>query len=617
MDILSLDLLSVDISAVFAQLRFNEWLDDFSCDFLKKHVKFVRVNSYEILMNEGDDPDYFYFVYSGRFIVTKSSSEDDGEVVLGSIIQGDTIGEMAIISSKKRTATVISVRESYLLMWSYTDIKYLLEKSPRLAVHISEITINRMGKLLSDAHMPGIRDDIKIVSLVSAGQGAPDVSSFSKEFFNALTEYEKVFTLGPDMLGKLDEECDLKHIDKPSWPMAVSRLIVKLEQEYDLILLNTSSPHAEWMSFCLNSSEGVILYAEHDSSKELNKNEKIIFDNKNKYRPIYLVIKHQYSNKIHGTTDWLDNRPVSSVHHIAENDSKSIQRLARIFTNQSVSLVLSGGGSNGYAHIGLLRALHESNIEIDAIGGVSIGSFIGALYASGKSLDEIRKQLKYLMQALRKPWALQIPFSSMLNPKYVHKVFKSALSDVNIEDLWLSYFCLSCNLAKAQDTVFTQGPVFETVISSCTIPGTLSPACINGDLFIDGGATNTLPGDVMKKRFPGVVLGAMVARERPIDLDSHYKKFPTSKQYLLNIINPFSKKKKIPSIFEILNRSVVVGNKSKLQEVKKQIDFTFEPDLSSGGIFFYDFNKLEEIGYQHAMENMHIIKKIIANVRRQ
>ena len=56
-----------------------------------------------------------------------------------------------------------------------------------------------------------------------------------------------------------------------------------------------------------------------------------------------------------------------------------------------VGLVLSGGGAKGFAHIGVLKEIDKAGLQIDYIGGTSIGAIVGGLYAVGYSGEQIEK----------------------------------------------------------------------------------------------------------------------------------------------------------------------------------------------------------------------------------
>src|SRR5262249_38829141 len=86
---------------------------------------------------------------------------------------------------------------------------------------------------------------------------------------------------------------------------------------------------------------------------------------------------------------WLAHRQANEVLHVRDGYGPDIDRVARVLAGRAVSLVLSGGGARGYAHIGVLQAMRELEIPIDYIGGTSIGSVIAAFAPSGRTHDEM------------------------------------------------------------------------------------------------------------------------------------------------------------------------------------------------------------------------------------
>ena len=83
-----------------------------------------------------------------------------------------------------------------------------------------------------------------------------------------------------------------------------------------------------------------------------------------------------------GTREWLARRPVTEHVHIRPELERDMARLARIESRSAVGLVLAGGGARGFAHLGVYKALQEQGLEIDFVGGTSIGAVMAALVAA-------------------------------------------------------------------------------------------------------------------------------------------------------------------------------------------------------------------------------------------
>lgn len=198
---------------------------------------------------------------------------------------------------------------------------------------------------------------------------------------------------------------------------------------------------------------------------------------------------------------------------------------------QRVGLVLSGGGARGLAHIGVIRALEEQNIKIDAIAGTSMGAIVGALYASGRSPDEMeaialsmdwsqaladlpprdrmsfrRKQdsrenlLK--AQATFDNAVISLPkgvvqgqnLQVILQDQFLH------VSDItDFDALPIRFRAVAGDLVTGEAVVFESGSLATAVRASMSIPGLFAPVEMDGRILVDGGIANNLPVDVVKK----------------------------------------------------------------------------------------------------------------------
>lgn len=218
---------------------------------------------------------------------------------------------------------------------------------------------------------------------------------------------------------------------------------------------------------------------------------------------------------------------------------------------QKVAVVLSGGGSRGAAHVGVLKALEENNIPIDYIIGTSIGAFVGGLYAAGYSPEEIEK---LLTSAEVKRWSSGAP-----NPNYNYFYKKgdpnaswitldfdfnkslskilpsnlvsttemdftlmslfagpSAASGQNFDSLFIPFRCVAADIDASQAITLATGDLGKAVRASLTFPLFFKPLRIDGRLLFDGGMYNNFPHDVANEVFkPDVIIGSKVSKNYP------------------------------------------------------------------------------------------------------
>lgn len=170
---------------------------------------------------------------------------------------------------------------------------------------------------------------------------------------------------------------------------------------------------------------------------------------------------------------------------------------------KGLGIVLSGGGSRGVAHIGVLRALLERGIEPAYVAGASAGALVGALYAAGYSpaqmLDVFRvtEPLRLKNVAFGKPGLLD-------SAKYLPAFGKYFPAD-SFEALRRKLFIVATDLLSGEPHVFSSGPVVAPMIASASVPMVYSPMEIDGRWYGDGGIVDNFPVGVIRERCAYVI----------------------------------------------------------------------------------------------------------------
>lgn len=171
---------------------------------------------------------------------------------------------------------------------------------------------------------------------------------------------------------------------------------------------------------------------------------------------------------------------------------------------KSIGLALSGGGTKGLAHAGAIKFLEEKNIRPNRIAGTSAGSIVGAMYAWGKSPEEILEFFKsiYLFhwKHLTFKKAGLIDSSSFID--YFHNVFEDAV----IGDLKIPTQITATDMVRGKLKIFEPDTkIIDALISSSAFPGIISPFEINGNHYSDGGILNHFPTDILQGRCETII----------------------------------------------------------------------------------------------------------------
>jgi len=171
---------------------------------------------------------------------------------------------------------------------------------------------------------------------------------------------------------------------------------------------------------------------------------------------------------------------------------------------QKIGLVLSGGGTNGFAHIGALKVLDSLNIKFRAIAGCSIGSIIGACYAAGKTPLDIeefvtKRKLHHFLN-------FSISRLGISKTDKLKKSLEKFMSVKSFEELKIPLFINATNLSTGKEVVFSSGELFRAIRASIAVPGIFAPLIIHEDYYVDGGVLDNAPFSILPKKIKKYVI---------------------------------------------------------------------------------------------------------------
>lgn len=173
---------------------------------------------------------------------------------------------------------------------------------------------------------------------------------------------------------------------------------------------------------------------------------------------------------------------------------------------KKIGLALSGGGARGFAHVGVLKALAAHSIPIDFIAGTSAGSFVGAAYAAGMSVDEI------IALGPKISWYAMSGFSysprGLLSNAAMGKFIEASLPVKTFEELKIPFAAVACDFERGEEVVLKEsGSLALAVRASCAIPGVFAPVPhTDGRLLVDGGVISPMPTRAVKKLGSDIVI---------------------------------------------------------------------------------------------------------------
>lgn len=269
--------------------------------------------------------------------------------------------------------------------------------------------------------------------------------------------------------------------------------------------------------------------------------------------------------------------------------------------NKSVALVLSSGGSKGLAQIGVINAMEKNGFKITSVAGSSIGSVIGGLYAMGK-LPEFTAWVKTLDR--RAIWGLMdftISTYGLLKAVKVLDKMKTFISDMNIEEMDISFAAIATDIINEKEIVFNSGSFYEAIRASIAIPTVITPVKYKDTILIDGGVLNPIPTKHVVRNLNDILVVVNLYGEKPAEID---KPSTINQNYNHTIVQ---------GVLKNISKLIAVGDKrsfgyysllkattsAMVHKIAKQNIDSIKPDIlinipyDSSDTF--DFHKAEEL----------------------
>lgn len=574
-------------SKLFAALD-SEVLKD-----LQAELEPITLASGQTLFHQDEEGDALFIVISGRLRVTRES--DEGAVVLGEAAPGETVGEIALLGGRRRTATVSAVRETILAKLHKSGFERILCRHPAVA---APFFTRRMVALLRErAEQSRPNKTLRTIAVVAPNAGF-DCGQFCSELAQALSATTRVLHLSADAVDRFLGRNSLAQSSAadPHYGKLVEFLNSR-EAEYDLVVYQADTNDTSWSGRCIGQADEILVVHHASDPPEPGPWEQSLYQEGAGHRQIRLVLVHRNAQPS-GTARWLDQRRVTCHYHLQAGSRPDMERLARLLTGRAVALAISGGFARSLAALGVIRALDECGIPIDVIGGTSMGSIVAAFYSLGYSDAQMLEFARRRGPSIVRDWTL--PIVSMASGRHMDKL-SVFFRDTQIEDLSVPFFCVATNLTSAEVEVFRRGSLFKGVVASCRVPGVFPPTVWNGDLLVDGGVLNNMPADVAKDvSNGGRVIAVDVSPKVAFAQTGDYGAVVSGWRVLIDRWI-FRKRRRIPGFLSVLSRSMMLNQFANEARMRQSADLYLRPPLER--FRFDDFESgpaMADVAYHHA-----------------
>lgn len=630
----------------------------FTLDFA---LEWVQVPQGQVIFHEGDEADSIYIVLTGRL---RSVVKQNGKTIKhGEYGQGDSIGELEVLTISKRAYTLHAIRESELAKVPRGLFEGLAKKHPSITIEIARIIASRVRNRLGAPSLSGYEapavSNFRTVSIIPITAGLP-IAEFGQKLSSAYKD------IGQDVIS-LNIAAILQHLGRNAFNkiglLKLSGHLADLEERYQTVVyIADSNVNSLWTQTCIAQADCILLLANASSEPDIGEYERLLVTMKTTARTELILLHDERYVPPGSTSKWLKSRIwVHSHHHIQmafphgnqdptyttsgrlsrlRSKVQSIQsdiilkykqrrmpiyshsyvhkndfyRLARILSGKAVGLVLGGGGARGLSHIGVVRALEESGIPIDFVGGTSIGAFVGGLYAKEYDLVPIYGRAKKFASRVSSLWRmvfdLTYPATSYTTGHEFNRGIWKTFGDTQIEDFWLKYFTNTTNITHSRMEIHKAGYAWRYIRASMSLAGLLPPLTDKGSMLLDGGYVDNLPVAEMKLLGARYIFAVDVGS---IDDTTPMKYGDTLSGLwvLFNRWNIFSRHPNVPNLAEIQARLAYVSSVGALEKAKATpgVIYLRPPIDNYATLDFAKFDEIYQLGREYGHEFLEKLKK--------
>lgn len=534
------------------------------------------------LFRQGDVGRDLYVLLSGRLGV--SVDQGLGPQLVSFVEPGELIGEMAVVSGEPRTATVTAFRDSELLRVSPEAGEWLLKSSRPFMSYVIRQLVGR----LKTTTLRGRTDPVAQAVAVVAFGGAPLGEHVTRMM-------RKAFAPLFSSVSFIDEAAGAdRHLD-----LSCSK--------DELVVYLAGDPSSAWSRRCLRQTDRAI-FVTRTGSRPDPQSRADVAKMKSIGRPADLVLVNPTAAKRpSGATPWLELFAPERIIHVREDDLDDYRRAARLATGRGIGIVLSGGGARGFAHIGVIRALHDMRVPIDMVCGTSIGALVGASAALDVDPGEVARKVHHGFVQNNPVNDYTLPLVALARGRKMSKLIHHHFDGAVIEDMWKTYFCVSANLTSGKPHVHRSGPIWRALRASSAIPGIVPPFVEDGEVLVDGGIMNNFPADILASLARGRVIGIEVSARTPFRTDES----DIESRSLLWMLG--AGRGKFPNILKVLMRSGTINTDVQTDASRNSCELMIEPELS--GIDMLSFDKFDlavETGYRATVEALQRVEQPFA-----
>lgn len=571
---------------------------------LLPEVKTQELKRGEVLYRQGEDANGMFVVIYGRLRMVARDAEGS-ETVVDEVRRGDTVGWKSLLTSDVRSTTVYALRDSAVGVITRPVFENLFQQYPEVMTRLSRIAMRRARHRDT---MPSFFHASEAVSFAVLPVGVPrgdvPLAAFAERLASALAESGTTLHLSSARLEGLCRPGVSQAEVGSSLESTLAAWLQQQERNYSYVVYETDNGWTPWTERCLRMADRVLLVGQGATAPVATELDEPLALHSDYTATELVLLQPDDISRPSGTSAWLTRYAAAAHHHVRLGRTADFDSFVRRLTGRGRGLVLGGGGARGFAHIGVFRALEECGVDVDLVGGTSIGAILSATFAMGLDYQNTLE----LARQFASPFKLfdpTMPVVSFFASGKVTRVLEQIYGETQIEDLWMPCFCVSSNLTHAIAMVHRRGPLWQAVRASMAIPGVFSPMLIDGDLLVDGCVLNNLPIDVMQRlNHGGPIIAVNVFPDVDLRRDYHFGPNISGWWALACKLNPLrGQDDSAPLIFESLVRVLALNDVRQAKTKCGFADVYIRPPVEKFNLLdFGAYAQIADIGYRSALD---------------
>lgn len=480
-----------------------------------------------VIIYQGKHSNGIYFLRSGRLAVRVQRPE--GRETVAYLQPGAVFGELSFITGRTCSADVEVVVDAEVAWLP----KEAVAKLPQQREAILRGMMTVLAERLHDTTTRGTRAAESPVVLLSNGKGWEAPYSFAAELGNSLARQTRRETLvvnigagapAPQLrpLSPKAFQCDFAAARAPETTR--TELAAKLsdwKQRFTNVILN---PVGEEMSGIhehigpFADYRGDLLGAGETAPGELGHKRFVVASAAGGSLPILSGNSQMIWDAAESEKAYRSQKPVGA------RFLRTIDSIARFIADLQVGIALGGGAAWGWAHIGVLSVIEQAGLPVDVVAGCSMGTVIGTLRCSGRSLDELREIAHFWRNRTRRFIEWRVWRMQLLQEKMVRKIFTQYFGDRAVNQLEIPFWANAVDICNGKEHTIQSGSVVDSVRASIALPGLLPPFETEGHMLVDAGIMDPVPVGLVRRM--GARYALAVNAMAPLEAQPVNRRYP-------------------------------------------------------------------------------------------